>query len=262
MNDIPLPSLVRFGLEGTREHNLAMAKEHLSQAGYPDGIDLTLTLADMQDWITWCPVWQQQLAEAGINVELDVTPADTYWGDQWLSAPFAMTGWNVRTVDHGLGLWYLSDADWNETHWASEEFDSDLASARATTDEAERTRLYAQAAAADRRRGRPLRADHVRLLQCPARRRDRLAAPRGVLHHRRPLTARIVGAGGQNRREVQRGRADRERSERGADALARAARERSERERESSVWFNADMRLALKAARSLSGRPFAGTGSA
>ncbi len=142
MNDIPLPGLVRFGLEGTREHDVAMAKEHLNRAGYPDGIDLTLTLADMQDWTVWCPVWQQQLAEAGINVELDVTPADTYWGDQWLSAPFAMTGWNVRTVDHGLGLWYLSDADWNETHWASEEFDSDLASARATTDEAERTRLY------------------------------------------------------------------------------------------------------------------------
>ncbi len=142
MNDIPLPGLVRFGLEGTREHNVAMAKEHLNRAGYPDGIDLTLTLADMQDWTLWCPVWQQQLAETGINVELDVTPADTYWGDQWLSAPFAMTGWNVRTVDHGLGLWYLSDADWNETHWASEEFDADLGAARATTDEAERTRLY------------------------------------------------------------------------------------------------------------------------
>ena len=142
MNDIPLPGLVRFGLEGAREHNVAMAREHLNRAGYPNGIDLTLTLADMQDWTVWCPVWQQQLAEAGINVELDVTPADTYWGDQWLSAPFAMTGWNVRTVDHGLGLWYLSDAEWNETHWASEEFDADLAAARATTDEAERTRLY------------------------------------------------------------------------------------------------------------------------
>ena len=142
MNDIPLPGLVRFGLEGAREHNVAMAREHLNRAGYPNGIDLTLVLADMQDWTVWCPVWQQQLAEAGINVELDVTPADTYWGDQWLSAPFAMTGWNVRTVDHGLGLWYLSDAEWNETHWASEEFDADLAAARATTDEAERTRLY------------------------------------------------------------------------------------------------------------------------
>ena len=53
-----------------------------------------------------------------------------------------MTGWNVRTVDHGLGLWYHSEAEWNETHWRSEEFDADLAAARATTDEAERTRLY------------------------------------------------------------------------------------------------------------------------
>ena len=134
--------MIRFGLGGEREHNVAMAKEHLSQAGYPDGIDLTLTLADMQDWMVWCPVWQQQLAEAGINMELNVTPADTYWGDQWLTAPFAMTGWNVRTVDHGLGLWYHSEAEWNETHWRSEAFDADLAAARSTTDEAERTRLY------------------------------------------------------------------------------------------------------------------------
>ncbi len=142
MNDIPLPGLIRFGLAGTREHNLAMAREHLSRAGYADGIDLTLTLASMEDWIEWTQVWQQQLAEAGINVELNVTPADTYWGDQWLSAPFAMTGWNVRTVDHGLGLWYHSEAEWNETHWADEQFDADLAAARSTTDEAERTRLY------------------------------------------------------------------------------------------------------------------------
>lgn len=142
MNDIPLPGLIRFGLTGSREHNLAMAREHLSRAGYADGIDLTLTLASMEDWIEWTQVWQQQLAEAGINVELNVTPADTYWGDQWLSAPFAMTGWNVRTVDHGLGLWYHSEAEWNETHWRSEEFDADLAAARSTTDEAERTRLY------------------------------------------------------------------------------------------------------------------------
>ena len=142
MNDIPLPGLIRFGLAGSREHNLAMAREHLSRAGYADGIDLTLTLASMEDWIEWTQVWQQQLAEAGINVELNVTPADTYWGDQWLSAPFAMTGWNVRTVDHGLGLWYHSEAEWNETHWADEQFDADLAAARSTTDEAERTRLY------------------------------------------------------------------------------------------------------------------------
>ena len=142
MNDIPLPSLIRFGLAGSREHNLDMAREHLNRAGYPNGIDLTLTLAAMEDWIEWTQVWQQQLGEVGINLELNVTPADTYWGDQWLTAPFAMTGWNVRTVDHGLGLWYKSDADWNETHWASEQFDADLAAARSTTDEAVRTEIY------------------------------------------------------------------------------------------------------------------------
>lgn len=143
MNDIPIPSMVPFGLEGIREHNVERAKEHLSRAGYPDGVDLTLTLADMQDWTQWTTVWQQQLAEAGINLDLNVTPADTYWGDQWLQAPFAMTGWNVRpTVDIALGLWYHSEADWNETHWASEDWDAQLAQARTTLDVNERGAIY------------------------------------------------------------------------------------------------------------------------
>lgn len=143
MNDIPIPSMVPFGLEGVREHNVERAKEHLSRAGYPDGVDLTLTLADMQDWTQWTTVWQQQLAEAGINLDLNVTPADTYWGDQWLQAPFAMTGWNVRpTVDIALGLWYHSEADWNETHWRREDWDAQLAQARRTLDVTERGAIY------------------------------------------------------------------------------------------------------------------------
>lgn len=143
MNDIPIPSMVPFGLEGIREHNVELAKEHLSRAGYPDGVDLTLTLADMQDWTQWTTVWQQQLAEAGINLDLNVTPADTYWGDQWLQAPFAMTGWNVRpTVDIALGLWYHSEADWNETHWHREDWDAQLTQARTTLDVNERGAIY------------------------------------------------------------------------------------------------------------------------
>ena len=143
MNDIPIPSLVPFGLEGIREHNVERAKEHLSRAGYPDGVDLTLTLADMQDWVQWTTVWQQQLAEAGINLNLNMTPADTYWGDQWLQSPFAMTGWNVRpTVDIALGLWYHSEAEWNETHWSSEDWDAQLAQARTTLDVNERGAIY------------------------------------------------------------------------------------------------------------------------
>lgn len=144
LNDIPIPSLVEFGLDGVREHNVALAKEHLSKAGYPDGIDLTLTLSPMQDWSEWTTVWQQQLAEVGINVELDVTPADTYWDNQWLLQPLFMTGWNVRPTDSGLGLWYHSQAEWNETHWFRDDWDALLAQARATLDTDTRAGMYRQ----------------------------------------------------------------------------------------------------------------------
>lgn len=144
VNDIPIPSLVEFGIEGTRQRDLAMAQEHLSRAGFADGIDLTLTLAPMQDWTEWTTVWQQQLAEAKINVEFDTTPADTYWGDQWLQRPLFMTGWNVRNVDAGLGLWYSSSAEWNETHWFRDDWDALLATARATIDPTQRRGIYQQ----------------------------------------------------------------------------------------------------------------------
>ncbi len=144
LNDIPIPSLVEFGLEGVREHSVELAKEHLSKAGYPDGIDLTLTLSPMQDWSEWTTVWQQQLAEVGINVEFDVTPADTYWDNQWLQQPLFMTGWNVRTTDSGLGLWYHSQAEWNETHWFRDDWDALLAQARATLDADARAGMYRQ----------------------------------------------------------------------------------------------------------------------
>jgi len=143
MNDIPVPSIVRFGIGGVRQHDPALAREHLNRAGYPNGIDLRLAIADIADWLEWAPIWQRQLAEVSINVELDVTPAATYWSEQWQRTPFGMTSWGVPSVDSALGLWYASGSAWNETRWASENFDDALLKAHASTDNTERASIYA-----------------------------------------------------------------------------------------------------------------------
>lgn len=146
MNDTPIPSLIEYGLPGPpREYNVEKAKELLSMAGYPNGIDLTFKTSTIDDtFVAWATVWQQQLAEANINMEIDIQPADTYWDVVWLQEPFYHTGWNVRTTDAAMGLWYRSEADWNETHWLREDWDALLVKARATLDVNERTNLYHQ----------------------------------------------------------------------------------------------------------------------
>lgn len=148
MNDTPIPSIIEGGLPGPpREHNVEKAKELLSMAGYPDGIDLTFEFAEFGAFENpWATVWQQQLAEAGIRIELDSRPTDTYWGEVWLQDghPFAMSGWNVRPTQAGLALWYKSDADWNETRFKSESWDALLAQARATVNKDERIKIFHQ----------------------------------------------------------------------------------------------------------------------
>ena len=144
MNDTPIPGFIDGGLPGVRERSVAKAKEHLSRAGYPDGIDLTLEMAKWTNEDQWATIWQAGLAEAGIRVEIQQRPTDGYWGDVWLQDghPFALSGWNVRPTHAGLGLWYVSTANWNESRFKSETFDANYAKAKATVNDAERIKLY------------------------------------------------------------------------------------------------------------------------
>lgn len=147
VNDIPIASTLQYAVQGApRVHDAAMAKQLLSEAGYPDGLTVKLAVSDVQArFVEFATVYQQLAAEAGITIELDVRPADTYWDVVWLKEPMYVSAYIARPTDGMLALLYLSDADWNETHWRDPEWDALLAKARATLDLNERTGLYQQA---------------------------------------------------------------------------------------------------------------------
>lgn len=146
-NDVPVAPWIKYGIdESPRPRDIAKAKEHLAKAGYPDGIDIKLHVSNTRpNWLTAGTLFKEMCAEAGINVELTLEAADTYWSEVWMKQPFCMTGWSARPADSMLSVAYLSDAEWNETHFYRPDFDELLQEARQTVDYEGRKALYQQA---------------------------------------------------------------------------------------------------------------------
>lgn len=144
--DIPVGHWVQYGWpesESKRERDLDKAKEHLTKAGYGDGLELELFYSELEpNWPILATMLREQVAEIGVDLKLTKTPDDTYWSETWLKKPFFTTVWSMRAADAMLSIAYTCDADWNETNWCRPEFDNTLSEARQTLDEDKRTQLW------------------------------------------------------------------------------------------------------------------------
>lgn len=127
------------------------AKELLAEAGYPDGIDLTLSTnekterVDMANWI------KSQLGEAGINVKIDVLEWAAYI-ELLESGEHDMfqIGWTPDAPDADMALWpcFHSSAmgpGGNYVFVDDDELDKLLEDGRATKDGEERAAIYRKA---------------------------------------------------------------------------------------------------------------------
>jgi len=128
-----------------REQDIPQAKKLLSAAGHPDGLSATLTAP--QSASALAQVIQQQAAEAGFDLELDLQDDATFYDAAWLEVPLGLTGWASRpTASQFLSLAFTSDAIWNTAHWNSPEFDDLVGQFESTTDEDARADLAQQIA--------------------------------------------------------------------------------------------------------------------
>jgi peptide/nickel transport system substrate-binding protein len=126
------------------QRDVAGARQLLADAGYEDGLDLTLRLPEAQNFPDLAVVLKEQLAEAGFNIEVSVEPESVYYGENgWLEATFGITGWGHRPYPQFyLDVMLVCGAMWNEAHFCDEEFDQVAETAGSATDESEQVEAY------------------------------------------------------------------------------------------------------------------------
>ena len=121
------------------------AKALLAEAGYPDGVEVDLTIQQNPDHhLRSATAMQEQWKEAGITVNIDVVPNPQYW-DIWTTAPFGTTVWAHRPLAvMNLSLAYRSGAPWNESAYANPALDDLLTRAEAIPDPVARSEVMAE----------------------------------------------------------------------------------------------------------------------
>lgn len=146
-NDTPIPtSSPDAWTQDVIPRDVEGAKALLAEAGYPDGLTVDLYTGDI--WpgaLIMAQAYQQMAAEAGITVNITVTPAAEYWDTVWLKQPFASSYWSQRPPVSGLSVAYRKNSEWKETHWDRPDYEALLDQAAATVDPDARRDIYKQA---------------------------------------------------------------------------------------------------------------------
>ena len=129
------------------EYDPEKAKSLLAEAGYPDGIDLRVTVnTKYQGNVAIATAFQQQAKAAGINVEVEQVDSAA-WSDMKKNGGVdcGISNWYVDYSDPESMLYPMTKTDTNSSFWHNAEFDKLMDEGIATTDEAERQEIYAKA---------------------------------------------------------------------------------------------------------------------
>lgn len=135
------------------EYNLDKAKALLAEAGYPDGFKMTMTTDESQQRQDTAEIVQAQLAQVGIEVEIQPLERTTYIGKVCEGALEAFSlGWSSDTGDPDYALYASFHSSQhgeggNMSFYTNEKVDELLEIGRTSTDQEERKAAYLEAQA-------------------------------------------------------------------------------------------------------------------
>jgi peptide/nickel transport system substrate-binding protein len=113
-----------------RKFDIAQAKKLLSDAGVPNGFDVTLTTEKYMEIPDLAVVVQNAAKAIGIRIQLKVESQDLYYGSgafgksDWLDSPLGITDYGHRGVPNVfLNAPLTSGGTWNAAHFKNPQYD-------------------------------------------------------------------------------------------------------------------------------------------
>lgn len=144
-NDQPIAPSVPFWADlEQRTYDPDKARHHLKNAGY-ENVELELSAADAAyaGAVDAAVLMKNQLAAAGMNVTVKREAADGYWSKVWLKKDWCQCYWGGRpTCDWMFSQAYAEGANWNDTFWSHERFNTLLKQGRSELDASVRAEIY------------------------------------------------------------------------------------------------------------------------
>jgi peptide/nickel transport system substrate-binding protein len=135
-------------------YNPEEARRLLTEAGYPEGLDLTITCKSWPQWeLHAVEAMVEQYAAAGIRCGIELLPPAHFW-EVWDKVPLAFVEWAPRPLGFMLlDLTMRSGVPWNATGFADPELDGLLDRVEAEVEVAARRPLMARIEAIMQERG-------------------------------------------------------------------------------------------------------------
>ena len=130
-----------------RAQDIDQAKSLLKQAGYANDLTVTLTTSDAVGGsaVSAAEIFAQQAKAAGVTVNVDKVDPSVFYGNQYLSWPFAQDFWYTRNYLAQANQGTTPKAPFNETHWKNAQWLKIVEQAFRTTDKSKRDQLITEA---------------------------------------------------------------------------------------------------------------------
>ena len=146
-NDQPIAPSVPFHAKiEQRLYDPDKAKFHLKKAGMENlTVDLSAADAAFSGAVDAAVLMKEQASKAGITINLVREPNDGYWSNVWMKKPWCMCYWGGRpTCDWMFSQAYAAGANWNDTFWENERFNTLLLAGRGELDPNKRAEIYGE----------------------------------------------------------------------------------------------------------------------
>lgn len=146
-NDQPIgASYLNYADLPQRQYDPDKTRHYLKKAGYNSlSVDLSTSDAVFTGAVDAAVIYREHAAKAGIDINVKREPADGYWENVWMKRPWSMSYSSPRgTADWFFSQFFAEDANWNDTNWHNERFNTLLKAARAELDAGKRQEMYAE----------------------------------------------------------------------------------------------------------------------